>query len=389
MKNTNFFEIDLKNKMNNPNVEMLLQELSSAIANLNSKFDATSARYETMIQELRSENQRLSNEMSRIQSILKSLQGSTPGIAMEIDAAPSGSAASKYSTATPTAVVSSKKPATGTTTVTKNIRNKPVTTAAAPSNNWVQVLGRKPKAPLSDRKKSATARAFFAPPTNDSNAPTGYCYVYIPRSRNINRKDVRHRFSVLGIETARVLDISFPARSVIGILLHEEYKSTFLQEVLVDCKVKPIEGFNPCDPVHIADPKYQDWPAPQRARLAVALQQDRCYNTLNFIREYLIPSVSKFFVAQAWIPQALAASVIQHRLPRPVKKTRTESSYGKSAADEFVSAVVIGDQDCEMGEEFAENAYDSDNSNDSTTDDDDEAPCSKQVDQQPPSSLSQ
>lgn len=342
--------------MNNPNVEALLKDLSSAILNLNSKFDATSARYETVIQELRSENQRLSNEMTRIQDILKTIQGAATIKTVEIDSTVTraqGTNASKYAT----------KPAAATPiAVPRNDTNVPAVTtprsSAKPTgkqaDSWVQVAKRKPKAPLSDRKRLATARAFFAPP--DVAAPSGYAYVYIPRSRNLNRRDVRHRFSLLGIETARVIDISFPARSVIGILLHKEYLATFT-EILSESKVKFIEDFIPTDATHIADPKYADMPAPQRSRLAVALQQDRCYNTLNFVREYLVPSVSKFFVEKGWINDALARSVIQQRLPRPTKKAR-EDSYRGSAADAFLNTTY--DSDAEMGEEFHENAYGTD-----------------------------
>lgn len=358
--------------MNAPTVENLLLEVRSAMANLNSKFDDTAARHATLIEQLFSENRRLSSEMARIQDILKSLQGSTTGLAMEIDTAPPatgslpprGSAASKYSTnkkvSTPI-IAPTSKPATTTTTT-----DTTTTATAAKDNTWVNVVSktnkRKPKAPISERKRSATARAFTAPAT--PGTPSGYDYVYLHRSRNINRKDVRHKFSLLGVETARVLDISFPARSVIGVLLHQEYKPVFLQ-ILTDCKITTIEAFDPLDPIHVADPKYSDMPVPQRARLASALHQDRCYNTLNFVREYLVPSVAKFFVEKQWISDALATSVIQHRLPRTQKKSRLDS-YRGFATEAFLTAA--GDNDMEMGEEFHENAYDSDNSTDSDTD---------------------
>lgn len=373
--------------MDSTKVEILLRDLSSAISNLNSKFDSTSARYETVIQELRSENQRLSSEMKRIQEILKTIQGATANGNMEIDSPTgpkvnrhTGSAASKYSTMPATTT-----PITVPTNITRPSATdatlgRPTSTVNTPDNSWVQVLKRKPKAPLSDRKRVATARAFFAP--RDTDSSSGYAYVYIPRSRNINRRDVRHRFSLLGIETARVIDISFPARSVIGVLLHQDYIPAFNQ-VLKDSKVTPIEHFNPCEAAHVADPKYSDLPTPQRSRLAAALQQDRCFNTLNFIREYLVPSVAKFFLEQGWINDALAKSVIQQRLPRPVKKTRNES-YRGSAADAFLGSnaggqdgdqndTFAGDSDAEMGEEFHENAYGSDHGDD-TTDDEIEEP---------------
>lgn len=70
-------------------------------------------------------------------------------------------------------------------------------------------------------------------------------------------------------------------------------------------------------------------------------------------------------MAQGWIPEALAASAIRYRLSRPVKKTRDDSNRGFTAAAFFNNE---GDQDQEMGENFHENAYDSDNNEDTSDD---------------------
>ncbi|GAA5806618.1 hypothetical protein HPULCUR_012159 [Helicostylum pulchrum] len=194
------------------------------------------------------------------------------------------------------------------------------------STEWTQVVQRKnaqrkSKAPLSDRKRLATARPFDGPPS-DTDSPSGYEYVYIYRKHAMTRKDIRHRFGLLGVTTARVIDINFPAHSIVGILIHKEYKPDF-KAVLDECKIPTIDNFDPIAGANIADPKYADLNAETRAKFSASLHQDRCMRTLNFIREYLLPSVSKFFIEQKWITPIIAEDIISHRMPRPMKKRNT------------------------------------------------------------------
>jgi hypothetical protein len=44
----------------------------------------------------------------------------------------------------------------------------------------------------------------------------------------MDRKSIRNLFQKLGIDPVRILDISFPARSVISILIHAAYHTEFL-----------------------------------------------------------------------------------------------------------------------------------------------------------------
>ncbi|KAG1568283.1 hypothetical protein G6F48_013675 [Rhizopus delemar] len=74
----------------------------------------------------------------------------------------------------------------------------------------------------------------------------------------MSRRDVRSRLSVLGIDPYRVLDITFPARSVVGLLVHEQYKDVLLAQ-LGKAKIDIYKDFNPCDPAHLADPTYSGY----------------------------------------------------------------------------------------------------------------------------------
>ncbi|KAG1081639.1 hypothetical protein G6F42_022878 [Rhizopus arrhizus] len=148
--------------------------------------------------------------------------------------------------------------------------------ATATSSNpaaWITVAKRpaKPKYGVltSERKRQATARAFNAPTPFSS---PGYDYVYVHRSRRLNRSEIRQRFRKLGIDTSRILDISFPASGIIGLLVHKEFKLILVQ-TLEDCKVEIIASFNPCDAQHVADAKYNKLTGQDRVDLGYALNQ--------------------------------------------------------------------------------------------------------------------
>ncbi|KAI9480918.1 MAG: hypothetical protein EXX96DRAFT_634622 [Benjaminiella poitrasii] len=211
----------------------------------------------------------------------------------------------------------------------------------------------------------STARASReAPPTATSN---GYTFVYLPRSRRMDRKEIRSRFRLLDIDTSRILDITLPARGVVGVLLHVDFQSEFVS-LLKACKINTLSSFDPLDPAHIVDPKFDDMTGAQRIQLAKAIQQDRCIRSLEYLREYLVPSVAQYYVQQGWISPTIASSTIRTRLPRPTKRSKTSTA---TAAAAFLMESGFQPKPDEVMEEFHENAFDSDSED---SDDDIEEP---------------
>jgi hypothetical protein len=303
------------------------------------------------------------NELDSIQGIIAQLMA--------------GAATTQTDTMTNTEAILSKSSTNETVSqqLTKAQEPTTPTTAAPPASEWV-TIARRSKAPIPERKRLAAARA-FAPPQS-TEAPNGYVYVYIPRARRMDRKSIRNLFQNLGIDPVRILDISFPARSVISILIHAAYHTEFLA-ALTGAKVRPLENFNPLDPKHIADPQFADMAPNDRTRLAAAIHQDRCFRILYFLRPYLVPSVSKYFVAQQWISEPMATSIIQDRIPRHSKRTKIDTSTATAAFlattgrntktqryDTFGNPVES--QDMEITEEYAANAHDDESSSDKEQD---------------------
>ncbi|OAD66963.1 hypothetical protein PHYBLDRAFT_174673 [Phycomyces blakesleeanus NRRL 1555(-)] len=122
----------------------------------------------------------------------------------------------------------------------------------------------------SARRIAASVHMFALP-----SGPSGYEYVYIPRSRRLKHKEVRSSLRTLGVDSSRLLDINFPARGVIGILVHVQYADTFKAK-LTTASVEILDAFDPLDPDNVADPKYASLSTHELANTAAMLHHDRC-----------------------------------------------------------------------------------------------------------------
>lgn len=370
-QNQHFYSF-LSDKMENEwTLNSTLAQIFTALRDLNSKLDDLAKKFadqETANNYFQSELENLRSFSEKVDLLLKKPKNGhiSPG---------NGPTGPKTPAMTPTTITGSAAskhaPASLPTTSTPAI--------ATPANEWVQVVAsRRPKTATSERKWIAAARAFQPPRPLD--APSGYAFVYIPRSRRMDRKEIRKLFSKLGIENS---SISFPARSVIGVLVHQEFKQELI-DTIIGSKGQITKDFNPLAHEHIVDPQYNNLAVANRTRLAKAFHQDRCIRTLYFVRPYLVPSVAKYFIQQNWITDVMASDIIAERLPRPLKRGKSDPA---STANTFLHSIghanasvqsfghakltapphgrridgfgqIIEDMDIEVTEEFASNAYD-------------------------------
>ncbi|KAI8046998.1 uncharacterized protein B0P05DRAFT_482171 [Gilbertella persicaria] len=150
---------------------------------------------------------------------------------------------------------------------------------------------------VSQKKRVAAARAFVSPA---AKGPQGFTYVYLGRSRKINRSEVRSRLRRSGVDTGRILDISFPASGVLGLLMHVQYVEQFtatMQKVGAEL----IGGFDPLDPKHLADPKFAALSVDDRAQQMHSLVHDRALDTLSFVRPVVVGPLARSFMELGWI----------------------------------------------------------------------------------------
>ena len=197
---------------------------------------------------------------------------------------------------------------------------------------------KKARAP-STKKRAAAARAFMSP---GAKGPQGFKYVYLGRSRKINRSEVRSRLRRIGVDTGRVLDISFPASGVLGVLMHVQYVEQFTA-VMQKAGAELISDFDPLDPVHLADPKFASLSADQRADQLHELVHSRALDTLSFLRPLVVGSVARSFLEWGWIDEsdlhaAVSEASARHQAANPNSKS---FAFSKNASDDCNSVMSL------------------------------------------------
>ncbi|OAD66158.1 hypothetical protein PHYBLDRAFT_73706, partial [Phycomyces blakesleeanus NRRL 1555(-)] len=144
----------------------------------------------------------------------------------------------------------------------------------------------------------AASVCMFALPSG----PSGYEYIYIPRSRRLKYKEVCSSLCTLGVDSSRLLDINFPARGVIGVLVHVQYADAFKAK-LITASVEILDAFDPLDPDNVADPKYAPLSTHELANTAAVLYHDKCLQALQFLRPHVAIPVGHFFCEEGWISE--------------------------------------------------------------------------------------
>ncbi|KAG0771831.1 hypothetical protein G6F22_016164 [Rhizopus arrhizus] len=244
------------------------------------------------LEALLKENQTLRTDLATAQRRIKELESSvTPTITAPtpLDTPkPAGSEASKWksSPASPLTIA----PATTTpsfATVARRGKN------ATPAIN-TKTSTRARTAPTK-RQIQVAARTFLPPSTN-----TGYQYLYLPCRFRESVTNVRKKFGMLGLENWRVLDIYHPTHRVVALLVHNEYASTVINK-LDTAGIKQITDFNPRNPAHLRDIKYQDLSDTDKQTKMEQIHTSHLLIALDRMRSTVRPAVARDFINKKWI----------------------------------------------------------------------------------------
>ncbi|KAK4514430.1 uncharacterized protein ATC70_002026 [Mucor velutinosus] len=215
--------------------------------------------------------------------------------------------------------------------------------------NFAQIAtaaAHKPDPKKKDKKRLAAGRAFT---TAATKGVQGYQYVYIGRSRKIQRSEVRKHLANASVDLGRVLDICFPASHVIGVLLHVQYVEEFTA-LLTKAKGELFPAFDPLDPSNIADPKYASLSDDDRHALIHQFTEARCLQTLSFLRPLNVSGVGKYFIQKGWICDESLSVAVAQAVERFAKKEPKKADFlfrrklnsdsqGKAGSDSDMSDV--------------------------------------------------
>ncbi|KAG1484206.1 hypothetical protein G6F53_013381 [Rhizopus delemar] len=195
--------------------------------------------------------------------------------------------------------------------------------------------------PVTKKRKLAASRTFQPV---DPSAPRGFEYLYLNRNRKLTRAEIRRNLRLLGLDLSRVLDICFPGPKVIGLLVHVLYKEEVVS-LLSAAKVPLVDGFDPLDPVNLADPELQHLSLADKANECAELQFTRCSRALSRLgagRAHLVGPIGKYFSSKGWIDEDSLSQILSS-LPSPPSASRGRYPGAAFRGDTVMSDALVSD----------------------------------------------
>ncbi|KAI8046932.1 uncharacterized protein B0P05DRAFT_454044, partial [Gilbertella persicaria] len=127
-----------------------------------------------------------------------------------------------------------------------------------------------------------------------------YEYVYLPNKYRDRLSAFRRKLRLIGLDNSRVLDVHYPARNVVALLIHSAYKEDLLK-VMAKYSLPVLTDFDPFSGANVKDPAFASLDADALSAKARELQQARLVRALGYIREQVRRQVAYDFVRQGWL----------------------------------------------------------------------------------------
>ncbi|KAG1318924.1 hypothetical protein G6F62_012099 [Rhizopus arrhizus] len=155
-----------------------------------------------------------------------------------------------------------------------------------------------------EKRETTAARFFQAPSTTQ-----GFQYLYLPTKARIPLGKLRTTFKKLGVNNGRLLDLHYPDRNIVAVLVHNDYAPE-LTELLTKKGIKLNTTFDPCAASVLKDPKYATDTLEQRQQIAQQLHNQRVQKALVHIRGPAKFAVARFFAHKSWITKTQLDEVL-------------------------------------------------------------------------------
>lgn len=194
---------------------------------------------------------------------------------------------------------------------------------------------------LSAKQRQSLSNSLFNPPRPISEQTEAvYRYVYLPNKYRHRLSVYRNKLRKLGIDNGRVLDIHYPTRGVVALLIHTGYHQELLA-ILSKYKVEPLGNFDPLSATNITDPELLQLSEDKRKIKAEEFHHVRLLRALKHVREYMRSSVARDFHFQGWLSKEQIATAL---------KTPVDSATSADNAAASLFATVSNTNDVVMNE---------------------------------------
>ncbi|KAI9468269.1 MAG: hypothetical protein EXX96DRAFT_624239 [Benjaminiella poitrasii] len=135
--------------------------------------------------------------------------------------------------------------------------------------------------------------------TNKSDPSYHFEYVYFPSKHRTCRKIQRENLRTLGADNGRILNITYPAKTVVGFFVHKMYSAEIIR-LMKTAGVKIIK-YDPTDGKNLTSPDFAHHPSEVKNTIAREKHNERIARALFHIRLSVAKSVALFFHKQQWI----------------------------------------------------------------------------------------
>ena len=207
----------------------------------------------------------------------------------------------------------------------KTKKTKNTTSATKPSSQQVDATKKKVERAL---------RAFTAPTTTTQ---TGFSNVYYPAQARISRKLQRKNLKELGVVNSRLLDIHYPSRNVVALLVHNDYREELIG-TLKSQKLQHLADYSPTHHTSLTDPQFSDLSDTEKSRIASEKHTQRIVRALPFIRDHISKAVARYFEHEGLItPQQLEEFLVQYAQKLKKNHVVNSSSTEPTIASQPVS----------------------------------------------------
>lgn len=144
---------------------------------------------------------------------------------------------------------------------------------------------------------------------DDSISGPFYQYVHLTLKYRDTLSAVREKLRTLGIDNGRILDVHYPTRGVVALLIHNDYLPQ-LTEILEQHQLSILQEFDPLSPANLNDPALSDLDTASRTQKVLDLHQARLLRAVKFVRPYLRGMIARDFVLRGWLSQEQVKSAL-------------------------------------------------------------------------------
>ncbi|KAF7720411.1 hypothetical protein EC973_009191, partial [Apophysomyces ossiformis] len=187
-------------------------------------------------------------------------------------------------------------------------------------------------APQKPRKLKVTLETIQRTLTAPSG-PSQYTFVYLSCRHHLRHSQVRQFLGVLKVQQSRIIDIQFPARGTIALLVHTDYKNELIG-LLTQNKVPVKPAFDPTNAEILGDPKLASGTITERTKLARKIYEDRMLRTCLRLPSHLGYSIMRAFTNTSETNLRLPQELMEHY----IQQRRSTSTPNKTASEPLTIA---------------------------------------------------